>query len=139
LSAAKASVGVKMPGKDCRPRRFVSATTPASKFGETIRRPPASATSRTSSSAVTVPAPIRARFAEGLGHGGDAFQRVGRVQRHLDPVDPGGDQRLGHRAGLRRGQAAQDGDDRAAHDTCLRRIAARARIRPSAGQAGRHR
>jgi hypothetical protein len=60
LSAANASVGVKTPGKDCNPSRLVSAMTSASKLGETIRRPPASATARTSSTAVTVPAPIKA-------------------------------------------------------------------------------
>ena len=49
------------------------------------------------------------------GHGGDAFHRLGRVQRHLDPVDAGIDQRPGHRHGVGGGDAPQDGDQRTAH------------------------
>ena len=49
FSAAKHSVGVITPGQLCIPRALVAAITSASQLGDTIRRPPASATSATGS------------------------------------------------------------------------------------------
>ena len=50
-----------------------------------------------------------------LDHGGDAVERLGRIQRHLDPGDAGLDQGFGDRDGLGRGDPAQDCDDLAMH------------------------
>src|SRR5262245_43519837 len=58
LSAAKHSEGVRTPGHEASFNALVSATTSESKLGETMIRPPALATSRTSCAVRTVPAPI---------------------------------------------------------------------------------
>src|SRR5258708_35649755 len=77
LRAAKHSEGDNTPGHDAIFSDLVSLTTSGSKLGETIMRPPALATSRTSSMLRTVPAPTvatdpkafvnRARRSSGYG------------------------------------------------------------------------
>ena len=59
-SAANASVGVAMPGRQTRPRRTASRTTSGLKLGDTISSPPAACTSRTWAASRTVPAPTSA-------------------------------------------------------------------------------
>src|SRR3954452_16620979 len=61
LRAPKHSDGVRTPGHEASFNALVAATTSASKLGETMIRPPALATSRTSCAVRTVPAPIVAR------------------------------------------------------------------------------
>ena len=56
--AASTSVGLSAPGIERRPHRRVARMTLGSVLGETIRRPPASATSETSLAVSTVPAPM---------------------------------------------------------------------------------
>src|SRR3569832_2650752 len=58
FSSAKHCDGVSTPGQDASLRALDSMTTSASKLGETIILPPASATSRTSCALSTVPAPL---------------------------------------------------------------------------------
>ena len=60
-SAAKASVGVAMPGSETRPAATLAAITLWSALGEMIIVPPASPTRPTSACASTVPAPTTAR------------------------------------------------------------------------------
>ena len=55
-----ASVAVITPGSDSSPCCSARSTTARSMFGETIRRPPAAATSRTCAGLSTVPAPMSA-------------------------------------------------------------------------------
>ena len=116
------------------PAALLARITSGLQLGETIRRPPAAATAATSGTVNTVPAPISACDAEGLSHRGDGCDRLGRVQRHLNPGDPCGDQRLGHGDGFGWGDAAQDGDQGAGHGLTFCK-APRAAARPARVQA----
>ncbi|VDC19947.1 hypothetical protein PARPLA_00869 [Rhodobacteraceae bacterium THAF1] len=69
------------------------------------------------------------RITERVGQGGNGGQGIGRVQRHLDPVDPGVDQRLPDRHDVRGLNAPQDCDDLAAHVVPF--ICIRAAVRPA--------
>ena len=57
--------------------------------------------------------------AVGAGHGADGGERVGRVERDLDAVDAGLDEGGGDGDGFLRDDAAEDGDQGAAHAVAL--------------------
>jgi hypothetical protein len=74
------------------PGARVAAITSGSALGETIRVPPAACTCATSATVRTVPAPISARSPKAATIAAIEVDRIGRVQRHLDPGDSGLDQ-----------------------------------------------
>ena len=65
--------------------------------------------------------------AVGFRHRFDRFQRRGGVHRHFDAGDSGFDQGGGDIGGLGRGDAAQDGYERSAHEICSVKVRCRRR------------
>ena len=121
-------MGVKKPGTASSPCALAARVRAGSACGVTISRPPARAMSATCASRHHRAGADQQAGAEVARQRGDAVERVGRVQRHLDDGDAGLFQRGGDGLDFMRLHAAQDGDQRAAGEVCVQCHAACAPI-----------